>query len=160
IERRPYSGRLVAERGLELIDLGVLHRARHGAELRRARDERRRSGARALSLHLNLHARVESGESFRPKSHQVIHRIRADAIEIGGNAARLLVRGNRLVDLQSVVAPCAYPGKKDRGGHDRQNLAHDASAPFTPNRSEPHHRIELQSSERWVAMESYSRGLR
>ena len=78
VDRGAHAGRLVAVLGLELVDLLVLHLAAHGAEGRRARDQRRRRGRRALAFDLDLDVGIRLAEIFRPQRHQVVHRVRAD----------------------------------------------------------------------------------
>ena len=75
-------GRFIAEFSFEGIDLGIFHRAGHWTQLRSPFDQSRWCGAGSLPFDLNFDAWILLAKSFGPQRHEVVERVRPNAVDI------------------------------------------------------------------------------
>ena len=96
-------GGFISEFSFEGIDLGTFHRAGHRSKLRGAFDQGRRSRARSLAFDLDFDVGILFAKSFSPEGHEIVERIRADAVDIAGHPADFDVAFQGWVELDRII---------------------------------------------------------
>ena len=96
-------GGFISEFSFEGIHLGIFHRAGHRSKLRGAFNQGRRSCARSLAFDLDFDVGILFAKSFSPEGHEIVERIRADAVDIAGHPADFDVAFQGWVEFDRVI---------------------------------------------------------